>query len=370
MRLTRRELNLATFEGTNDAVLWQPRLETWIHHHRHKGTLPERYRDLDYFGIYDALRCSVRYAASAGLESYEDPADVVRAEEHDGRYYITTITTPSGTIRTVHQEVHENGEVVNRRICEYPVKTGGDLRVVTDLVEREQARANVEAFQQAADRVGHRAEPTVFFGGSGFTDLVKVWCGLEGTYYLLADDRAAVEEYLEACNRREDRRLDEALKLPCRIFNLGDHATNEFTPPPILLRYLMPRWQKISARMHEHGRFVHTHWDGNSRLMLPYLKDTGLDGVEALTPEPMADMTLEQIKAAVGDTIVCLDLLPAIHFLPHYSLQTAVDFARRVLDMFAPRLILGISDEISQVGEIEKVEAIGELVDELCGLAD
>jgi len=33
---------------------------------------------------------------------------------------------------------------------------------------------------------------------------------------------------------RHDRLLDAALELPCRIFNLGDHATNEFTPPPIL----------------------------------------------------------------------------------------------------------------------------------------
>jgi hypothetical protein len=37
--------------------------------------------------------------------------------------------------------------------------------------------------------------------------------------------------------------------------------------------------------------------------------------------------------------------------------------------MFAPRLILGVSDEISQVGQIEKIEAVSELVNEVCGLA-
>jgi hypothetical protein len=190
------------------------------------------------------------------------------------------------------------------------------------------------------------------------------------TYYLLADCPSAIEEYLEACDRRDDRLLDVALELPCRIFNLGDHATNEFTPPPILKKYLMPRWQRIAKRMGDAGRFVHTHWDGNSRTMLPYLRETGLHGVEALPPLPMGDMTLEEIKAAVGDTIVCLDLIPAIHFLPHYSTQECLDFTRRVIDMFAPRLILGISDEISQVGEIERVEAITELVDDICGLAD
>jgi hypothetical protein len=158
--------------------------------------------------------------------------------------------------------------------------------------------------------------------------------------------------------------------LPCRIFNLGDHATNEFTPPPILEKYLLPRWQRISQRLHDAGRYVHTHWDGNSRLMLPYLLDTGLDGVEALTPEPMGDMTLEGIKEAVGDKMVVLDLLPAIDFLPNHPTSELVDFARKAMDMFAPKLILGISDEISQVGQIEKVEAVSELVDQVCGLAE
>ena len=81
-------------------------------------------------------------------------------------------------------------------------------------------------------------------------------------------------------------------------------------------------------------------------------------------------MTLEEVKAAVGDRMVVLDLLRAIDFLPNYPLKRLLEFARQVIDMFAPKLILGISDEISEVGEIEKVEAVSELVDEICGLAD
>lgn len=368
--MTRKELNLAIFEGTARAVLWQPRLETWIGHHLNQATMPERFRGLDSLGIYDALRCSVRYAASAGLECYHEPNDLQRAEEQQGQFFVQTVTLPSGSLRTVHRDIWAEGKLCNRRIAGFPVAEPRDLQVLTDLVEREQFRANREAFDKAAAKVGQRAEPTVFLSSSGFTELIKTYAGLPGTYYLLYDHRDAVEAYLEACDRRDHRLIDAALQLPCRIFNLGDHATNEFTPPPILQRYLMPRWQWIGKRLGDAGRFVHTHWDGHSRLMLPYLKETRLHGVEALTPEPMGDMTLEQIKQAVGDEIVCLDLLPAIHFLPHYSTQEVLDFARRVIDMFAPRLILGVSDEISQPGQIEKIEAVGELVDEICGLAD
>ncbi len=368
--MTRKELNLAIFEGKADKVLWQPRLETWIGHHRHYGTLPERYRDLDYFGIYDALGASVRYAASAGIEGYEEPADVERSAEQKEGYYVTTTKTPSGKIETVHQDVWVNGELKNRRIVDFPVKTPEGLRVITDLVNRQQFRANQESFKNSADAVGHRAEPTIFLSSSGFTELIKNHCGLLDTYYLLTDHPSEVEAYLEACDRRDDRIVDAALELPCRIFNLGDHATNEFTPPPILKKYLLPRWQRISDRLHKHDRFVHTHWDGNSVTMLPYLMETRLDGVEALTPEPMGDMTLEQIKDAVKDKMVVLDLIRAIDFLPNFAMSEMLDFTKKAIDMFAPKLILGISDEISQVGEIEKVEAISELVDKICGLAD
>ena len=368
--MTRRELNLAIFEGTAERVLWQPRLETWIQHHTQAGTLPERYRDKDYWGIYDVLRCSVRYAASAGVGSYEPGDEIVHTAEQRGNQYVATVRTPRGELHTIHQDVWANGKLMNRRISGFPVKTVKDLEVLTYITERQQFRARPEVFQKAEQALAHRGEPTMFLSSSGFTELIKNHCGLVETYYLLTDHEKEVESYLEACDRRDDRMIEAALQLPCRIFNLGDHATNEFTPPPILKRYMMPRWQRISARLHKHDRFVHTHWDGNSHTMLPYLLDTGLDGVEALTPAPMGDMTLEEIKAAVKDKMIVLDLLPAIHFLSHYTLKETVEFARRVIDMFAPRLILGISDEISQVGEIEKVEAISELVDSICGLAE
>ena len=367
--MTRKELNLAIFEGTADRVLWQPRLETWIGHHMGYGTLPYRFRSMSNLEIYDALGCSIRYAASVGIDRSERRDDLVRIEEEHPDHSVYKVRTPVGEITTVCQDIWEEGRRVNHRIVDFPVKTIEDLRVATDLVERQQFRANPEAFERAAANVAHRAEPTMFLSSSGFTELIKRQCGLPNTYYLLTDHPADVEAYLEACDRRDDRLVDEALKLSCRIFNLGDHATNEFTPPPILKKYLMPRWQRIADRLHAEGRFVHTHWDGNSRLMLPFLRETRLDGVEALTPEPMGDMTLEQIKEAVGDRMVVLDLLPTIDFLPYRPLDEVLEFTRRVMDMFAPKLILGISDEISQVGQIEKVEAISKLVDEVCGLA-
>ena len=312
----------------------------------------------------------MRYAASRGIDRFYGPEVEEYTEEPDRKHHVEVIRFPEGELRTVYQNVWDGDELKNRRIVKFAVETREDLIALTALVRRQQFAANLESFQKGVEEVGHRCEPTQFAGSDGFTDLIKFRSGLLSAYYLLTDYPVEMDAYMKATWERDDRELEELFKLPCRIFNLGDHTTNEFTPPPMIERYCLPRWQRISEAIGRRNGFVHSHWDGNSRHILKYLKPSGLHAVEALTPEPMGDMTLEMIKDAVGEELVVLDLLPAIFFLPEYPAEKLLEFADRVIDMFAPRLILGVSDEISQRGEIERIEAVSELIDKRIGLAD
>ena len=92
------------------------------------------------------------------------------------------------------------------------------------------------------------------------------------------------------------------------------------------------------------------------------------DYIEKQIKDEYQDLSIGREAKEIGGA--ALDLIRAIDFLPNFPMSEMLDFTKKVIDMFAPKLILGISDEISQVGEIEKVEAISELVDKICGLAD
>lgn len=369
--MTQRELNLAIFEGTTDKVLWQPRLVTWLGQHYGQHTLPERFATLyaqpfdeAWLSFHDLLHCSMRYYHHSwgAFEVYDDPDEITRTTREEDNHYIVSVHTPHGALHTVFRDAfNAEGQRINRRIEKYPVTNADELRLAMEILEHRHYRPHPEVAQHLAV-YGERGEPTAWCNSSGFTELIKTWCGLEGAFYLWADDPDTVEAYLEVCDRLDDRQLDALLTLPHRIVNFGDHATNEFTPPIIMERYMLPRWQRLTARLHAHGRFAHSHWDGNARALLRFARETGLDAIEALTPAPQGDITLEEIKAAVGDDIICLDLIPAIMFMEQYTLDEVLEFTRKAIDLFAPKLILGISDEISQVGQIEKVEAITALV--------
>jgi hypothetical protein len=67
----------------------------------------------------------------------------------------------------------------------------------------------------------------------------------------------------------------------------------------------------------------------------------------------------------LGDLIL-LDGIPALYFLPEqYSAEGLVERVKQVVDLFHSRLILGISDEIPPDDDIERVQLVGDLVQEL-----
>jgi len=69
----------------------------------------------------------------------------------------------------------------------------------------------------------------------------------------------------------------------------------------------------------------------------------------------------------LGD-LVLLDGIPALCFVPalySYLVDELVSCTKKLVDLFYPRLVLGISDEIPPDADIERVRLVGELVQEL-----
>jgi len=87
-----------------------------------------------------------------------------------------------------------------------------------------------------------------------------------------------------------------------------------------------------------------------------------MDGIEAITPKPQGDVELEAVKEALGDMYL-IDGIAAILFDPLYPVEELLEQAQKVIDLFAPHLILGISDEISSTGDIYRIPEVGKLVD-------
>jgi hypothetical protein len=173
-----------------------------------------------------------------------------------------------------------------------------------------------------------------------------------------------VAAYFRALDESHDRLIDVINASPVEIINFGDNLHSGTLSRGLFCRYVLPAHQRRCERLHAAGKFVHTQWDGDTRSLLPFARETGLDGIEAITPQPQGDVTLEEIKAALGNRMFLLDGIPAVYFDAEYPASAPEECARRLIELFAPRLVLGISDEISSHGDIERIREVNRIVAE------
>jgi len=130
-----------------------------------------------------------------------------------------------------------------------------------------------------------------------------------------------------------------------KIINFGENIDATIVFPEYFEKYCIPYYERKNKILKKAGIYTHIHIDGSFKPLLKYLKYLPFDGYEALTPLPQGDVSIEEIKENIGNKIL-IDGIPAVLFLPEYSERDLMDFVEKLVKLFHPSLILGISDEI------------------------
>lgn len=355
--MTDRERVQRTFAGEPvDRVCWQPRLEHWFRYRQKTGTMPERYEGMDLFEVYDDLGCAVRYAGRPLVFEYEKCALRIEGDEH-GR--VTYYETPIGTLTEVIQ-YGEEGTSGHR--AKFPVESLEDIPVMEYFLSDERVCFDHEQFDAIEQRLGDRGVCQFYFPRSPLMRLIINYVGFEQTIYLLHDHRERVEQFMDHIERCDDQMFEVLCDSPTRILNFGDNIDGWLTPPPLFERYLVPLYEKRCEQLHAAGKFTHIHMDGALKPLLPWLSRLPQHGIEAPTPLPQGDVELEALCDAMGGGIM-LDGIPCVHFLPDFPVAELEECVETLLELQGPRLILGISDEISPPGDIERVRLVTEMVE-------
>jgi len=344
-------------------IIWQPRIQCWWSDKRFLAQpLPEPYEHMTEAEMYRHLGCSNRlYHYNACFERVEDPRVRVTRRRLDDADTETIWETPVGAQRAVDHRSPNHRSLVHRK---WAIAGPEDMRVAAWREARAAWRWNAETFEKVRAEWGDLGAPTMYMPRVTVQDLYINTMGVEQAIFALHDWPGKVEAYFEALNASHDRLIDVINASPIRIINFGDNVHAGTLSPDLFRRYVLPAYRRRCERLHAVGKFVHAHWDGDCRPLLPFARDTGLDGIEAITPRPQGDVTLEETRDALGEEMFLLDGIPAIYFDRTFSERVLADGARRVIDLFAPRLVLGISDEISSTGDIERVRIVGDIVDD------
>ena len=340
-------------------VIWQPRLEFWYNVNKTRGTLPEHLRGFSLLDLYDYCHASVRYFVDPLRVSYQN-VEVIRTDLDEKQYRLDW-KTPIGTLTEVYRYDDYRLSAYN---SEYRLKTADDFKILKYILQDETWWFDEASYRQDLARVGRRGVPMFYFRRSPIQGLFIEKMGFENAILFMNDNPGVIEDYIEACTAADDAMYQVLCQSPTPILNFGENIDHYMDPPTIWRRYLAPYYQKRNAQLKAAGKFTHIHVDGAMKRLLGVIRESPFDGIEACTPLPQGDVTIAEIKEALGDKVL-LDGIPAVYFLPTFDFEDIRACVLELIDRFYPHLILGISDEIPPDGDIERVRMVGELVKDL-----
>ena len=275
-----------------------------------RSPMPPEYREMPVLDFYRAIGCDILAFGNYGLP----PEACVTSPCH--------IVRPSLELRT---EVLSDGTLLQERVApcgvltatarsghpvKYPVETAADLRTLTELWEEtryEEAPGTEESYARAEAALGEDGLYAYATNPSPVQELLEYEMGVRGFYYLLQDYPAEVEGLLEVMHAR---RLEEyeivARRVPAPAIIPVENTSSTLISPALYRRYSLPQLRDYVRIIQSHGRKAVLHMCGHLRALLPDIGETGLDGLNAVTPPTVGDTPFELVLDTLGEDTVIL----------------------------------------------------------------
>lgn len=372
-----------------DKVPWMPRIEHWYNVNKALGTLPEWLEQLGIVDVYrrldtamrlyifvdsvygfrtppygsDAVPLPLRTAsgASAWMSTADDKSEIEVKKKRTGDEISTEYETPVGKLRSI-ERVTEHG--YSSYFTEYPIKSVEDFRVLEFMLEATEFAFDAQAYRELEDWLGGQGMIWCCGPRTPLQRLLIEFMGIERTFVNLYRNKDKVEGIMEMIGQVDEKCYEEIRSSPVKVVNLADNLDCRIVSPHLFQRYYLQHYQERCRQLRKAGKCTVTHADGYVKALLPLFRETGLDGVEAVTFKPTGDVTIEEVKKAFGDELILVDGIPYWHFLPMVSMEEFDSVTRKVISTFEDSLILGISDEIPPKGDIERLRRVSRIIEE------
>jgi hypothetical protein len=375
-----REQLLATLRHEpHDRIAYQPRITFWyytnslpdplppgpdgeriraIHNAVDRtgaGVVPAEYRSKSLLDMYRDVGGAPRYAtegAHVSLFRLDIDQNKVRVNSRpEGEQWIVEYETPAGNLREVMRHGYHS---------EYMLKEPRDFAAYRHLLDATTFVFDDAGWSKASQVFGDDSIPQTFFPRTPLQKCFIEAMGFEPTIYALFEYPNEMRELMRAMADWDDHMYEALCACPAPILNFGENIDANMASPRLFKEHLLPYYERRAQQLRAAGKITHIHADGSLRGVLELLVACGFDGIEAATPEPQGDLTIAEIKAAMGDTVL-LDGIPAICFLPHFRMEEFERITSEVIETFAPNLVLGISDELPPGGDITRVKLAGDM---------
>jgi hypothetical protein len=361
--MTPRERILAALgHRMADRLVWAPYFRTWYAAHVTENQLPAFLRPADdYLHAFAPLGLNILDKGASAVRPILEDCEIRQETLLDGKIR-TTYTTPVGDIYSVHQPSNAYDHTVYKVVYEF--KTLDDYPAVRFIYEHLRFEASYDEYLGKQAAIGEAGQYMSEGPDTPLHELFVHIMGYQQASYALHDRPYEMDCLLEIMFEKKLQALDLAVASPAPIILTPDNTNADFETPRLFTHYALPYFKIASEKCHALGKLHVAHMCGKLRALLPQVAQSGLDGIESLTPPPFADTYLWDARQALPGVCIIGGVSPHL-LVGDYDRPQIEAYMRNLWARMAPgdNFILAISDDTPANAEIERFLWISEFVE-------
>jgi len=256
-----------------------------------------------------------------------------------------TFTGPAGSV----SEKYKWGYTLVEWPLEWAIKDVRDYETVMSIIDDMEYFANYEDFANATEVMG---DDGIVVEMPAKSPLQHMLLELMGYKRFALDYRMHRKEFDDLYGLLCKKQLEMygvVADSPAEVVLLGDNITGVVTSPVLFERYCMPFYDDVAGILHKRDKIVMNHLDGKLKCLRDLIAKTKIDVIEAFTPPPIGDLSLEEARAAWKGKVIWANLPATVY------LETGLDGVEKetisMLRSAAPgdAFLLGITEDIGDI---------------------
>lgn len=238
-----------------------------------------------------------------------------------------------------------------------------DLKVMAYIFEQMRYHPDYEAFHRLDKLVGEDGLPVEFapISVAPMQKLISRWAGIETTVNLFMDYPDELEECIGRIEEAQMPVFDVIAGSGAPVIEFPENLTSEVSGS-FFKMYNLPYYQRVNEVLHKAGKITGIHIDGTLNPCLSRLHEAGFDFAEAVTPAPVGDVALEDLRAMAGDEIFLWGGLPGAMFTASFSDVQFEEHIKKVLALNDPKTILGVADQVPADAIPERIREVSRII--------
>lgn len=210
--------------------------------------------------------------------------------------------------------------VKDGQIVKHKVNNSQELKILIDIWKHIQIKKDVELYDLVS-KADAGKWPILLSSNmpSAIQYMLQYETGVENFWYLLMDCPNLLEEAMEVWQDIQQQKYNIMATLSCDGFYQAENTSTTMISPEYYQKYSFKHMQQFTLAAQKADVRSLVHMCGLLKDLMPLLKQTGMNGIHALSPAPIGNTSFEYAYQIMPKDFFALGRFGSLHWISQVS---------------------------------------------------